>query len=97
MSKKEYAHQCRYCDYCVFTIEDNYWCDEKNEYIDAPKRTNSCKDFLFNEIPADDTSGNKTYKPRKKRNATHATHATQLLLFDIPTDRKRLKHSPYND
>ena len=46
MSKAEYAHQCRYCAYCVFTIEDSYWCDEKNEHISAPKRPNSCKDFL---------------------------------------------------
>lgn len=85
MSKLQYKHQCRYCSYCVFTIEDNYWCDEKNEYISAPKRPNRCKDFLFNEIPADDMSG-KTYKPRKKRNAT------QLLLFDMPTDRQRRKN-----
>ena len=34
MSKPEYAHQCRYCAYCVFTIEDNYWCDEKT----SPRR-----------------------------------------------------------
>ena len=27
MSKPEYTHQCRYCAYCVFTIDDNYWCD----------------------------------------------------------------------
>ena len=85
MSKAEYIHQCRYCAYCVFTIEDNYWCDKKNEYISAPKRPNSCKDFLFNEIPADDPGG-KHYKPRKKRNAT------QLLLFDMPTDRQRRKN-----
>ena len=90
MSKKEYAHQCRYCDYCVFTIEDNYWCEEKNEYIAAPKRPNRCKDFLFNEIPADDMSG-KHYKPRKKRNATQL-NAKQLRLFDMPTDRQRRKN-----
>ena len=85
MSKKEYSHQCRYCDYCVCTIEDNYWCDEKNEYIAAPKRPNRCKDFLFNAIPADGPLG-KHSKPRKKRNTT------QLWLFDMPTDRQRRKN-----
>ena len=85
MSKAEYIHQCRYCAYCVFTIEDNYWCDEKNEYIAAPKRPNRCKDFLFNAIPAYDPGG-KHYKPRKKRNAT------QQRLFDMPTDRQRRKN-----
>ena len=86
MSNNKYAHQCRYCDYCVFTIEDNYWCDEKNEYIASPKRPNRCDAFLFNAIPADDPGG-KHYKPRKKRNTE------QLLLFDIPTDRKRRKEA----
>ena len=84
MSKPEYTHQCRYCAYCVFTIEDNYWCDEKNEYIAAPKRPNRCAVFLFNAIPADDPFG-KPYEPRKKRNET------QLRLFDMPTDRQRQK------
>ena len=82
MSKPEYTHQCRYCAYCVFTIDDDYWCDEKSEYITATKRPNRCAVFLFNAIPADNPGG-KPYKPRKKRNAT------QLRLFDMPTDRQR--------
>lgn len=90
MRKAKYAHQCRYCDYCVFTIEDNYWCDEKNEYIAAPKRPNRCKDFLFNEIPADDMSG-KHYKPRKNK-PRKKRNAQQLLLFDMPTDLQRRKN-----
>ena len=84
MSKPEYTHQCRYCAYCVFTIYDDYWCDEKSEYITAPKRPNRCAVFLFNSIPADDPNG-KPYTPRKKRNGT------QLRLFDMPTDRQRQK------
>lgn len=62
MSKPEYTHQCRYCAYCVFTVDENYWCDEKNEYIAAPKRPNRCAAFLFNAIPADDPYG-KPYEP----------------------------------
>lgn len=84
MSKPEYTHQCRYCAYCVFTIDDNYWCEEKNEYIAAPKCPNRCAVFLFNAIPADNPGG-KPYAPRKKRNET------QLRLFDMPTDRQRQK------
>ena len=84
MNNLKYAHQCRYCAYCVFTIEDNYWCDEKNEYIAAPKRPNKCDSFLFNAIPADNPFG-KPYEPRKKK------IYSQPRLFDIPTDRKRDK------
>lgn len=84
MSKTKYAHQCRYCAYCVFTINDTYRCDEKNEYIAYPKRPNRCASFLFNEIPADNPFG-RPYKPRKKRSET------QLRLFDFPTDRQRMK------
>lgn len=84
MNNLKYTHQCRYCAYCVFTIEDTYWCDELNKYIAAPKRPNKCDSFLFNAIPADNPGG-KPYTPRKKRNET------QLRLFDMPTDRQRNK------
>lgn len=86
MTNTTYTHQCRYCAYCVFTIEENYWCDKKNEYIAAPKRPNRCAVFLFNAIPADDPFG-KPYEPRKKKKRNE----TQLRLFDMPTDRQRNK------
>lgn len=84
MNNSKYTHQCRYCAYCVFTIENTYWCDELNIYITAPKRSNKCDSFLFNAIPADNPGG-KPYTPRKKRDGT------QLRLFDMPTDRQRNK------
>lgn len=84
MNNSKYTHQCRYCAYCVFTIENTYWCDELNIYITAPKRPNKCDSFLFNAIPADNPFG-KPYTPRKK------CDETQLRLFDMPTDRQRNK------
>ena len=56
----------------------------KSEYCTNPKRPNRCAEFLFNEIPADDCSGNRVYKPRKKRTSQFA----QPKLFDIPTDKQ---------
>ncbi len=57
-------HQCRYCAFCVFTLDSDWWCEELNKYIDRPKRPNTCKTWLFNEIAADNP--NKVFKPRKK-------------------------------
>ena len=66
-------HQCRYCAWCVFTIDDDWWCDELNKFIDKPKRPNRCEKWLFNEIAADNLG--KIYKPRKK------SKFKQLRLF----------------
>ena len=82
--RPDYKHQCRYCAYCVFTLEETWWCDEKSEDIINPKRPNRCGKFLFNPIPADGPL-DKEYKPRRK-----STH-TQPRLFDMPTDRQRKK------
>lgn len=84
MSAPEYTHKCRYCAFCVFTLDEAWWCDEKDEYINAPKRPNRCDRFLFNAIPADKTLGDK-YKPRRKSNTY------QPRLFDMPTDKQREK------
>lgn len=84
MSKPDYKHQCRYCAYCVFTLEETWWCDEKSEDIVKPKRPNRCGKFLFNPIPADGPL-DKEYKPRRR-----STH-TQPRLFDMPTDRQKKK------
>ena len=75
-------HQCRYCAYCVFTIDDEWWCDEKNEYISRPKRPNACPKWLFNAIAADNL--NKTFSPRPRR-----TDCVQLK-FDF-MERKKPK------
>lgn len=81
--KPEYKHQCRYCAHCV--CGDVWWCDLKSEYCTNPKRPNKCAEFLFNEIPADDCSGNRVYKPRKKMEVQFV----QPKLFDMPTDKQR--------
>lgn len=81
--KPAYKHQCRYCAHCV--CGDAWWCDLKSEYCHNPKRSNKCAEFLFNEIPADDCSGNRVYKPRKKR----ISQFVQPKLFDVPTDKQR--------
>ncbi len=70
----EYAHQCRYCAYCVFTADEDWWCDSCNFTVQHPKRANGCSAFLWNPIPADNID--KRYTPRKKR------AGTQLKLFD---------------
>lgn len=62
----DYAHQCRYCAYCVFTMDERWWCDEINRCISAPKRANRCAAFLYNEIPADGPL-EKKYTPRRKK------------------------------
>ena len=82
--KPEYRHQCRYCSHCV--CGDVWWCDEKSEYCHNPKLPNRCSEFLFNEIPADDCSGNRVYTPRKKM------LCTQPKLFDMPTDKRKLEN-----
>lgn len=58
-------HQCRYCSYCVFTLDGDWWCEELDKYCESPKRPNTCKTWLFNEIAADNP--NKVFKPRPKR------------------------------
>lgn len=75
MSKSEYKHQCRYCAYCVFTMEETHWCDELNMNISRPHRPNSCKSFLFNPISCEDLG--KVYKPRNKR------HRVQMKQMKI--------------
>lgn len=77
----DYKHQCRYCAWCVFTINDTYWCDELDKDLHAVRRPNRCKHFLFNEIAADNLE--KAYKPRKR------SLFVQCKLFEIPTDRQR--------
>lgn len=74
-------HQCRYCAYCVFTMEEDWWCDELDQFVKNPKRPNKCDKFLFNEIAADNLD--KVYKPRKK------SPFVQDKLFDIPTDKQK--------
>ena len=61
-----YAHQCRYCAYCVVTPEETWWCDELSKYIGRPKRPNRCASFLWNDIPADGPL-EKKYTPRRNR------------------------------
>lgn len=68
VKKGEYRHQCRYCAYCVFTMDSCWWCDELNKYIGSPKKGNMCDTFLFNKIPADNME--KIYRPRKPKNTT---------------------------
>ena len=51
--------------YCVFTMDECWWCDELDKYIARPKRPNSCKAWIFNEMAADDME--KKFKPRPKR------------------------------
>jgi hypothetical protein len=81
--KPEYRHQCRYCSHCV--CGDVWWCDEKSECCHNPKRPNRCTEFLFNEIPADDCSGNRVYNQRKKKEVKFI----QPKLFLMPTDKKK--------
>lgn len=76
-------HQCRYCAYCVYTLEGTWWCDELNKYCERPKRPNCCKTWLFNEIAADDLE--KKFSPRPKKEHRFV----QPRLFDMPTDRQR--------
>lgn len=81
----DYKHQCRYCSFCVYTLHSTYWCEELDKDIANPKRPNKCKNFLFNEIPADDCTGNKVYKPRK------VSPYKQDKLFNIPTDKQMME------
>lgn len=81
--KPEYKHQCRYCAHCF--CGDVWRCYEKSEYCHNPTRPNRCTEFLFNEMPADDCSGNRVYKPRKKIEVK----INQPKLFDMPTDKQR--------
>ena len=74
-------HQCRYCANCVFTMDEDWWCDELDKFVKNPKRTNKCEKFLFNEISADDI--NKVYKPRRK------SQFVQDKLFEIQTDKQK--------
>ena len=84
-AENDYSHQCRYCVYCVFTMHETWWCDLKSEDCHNPKRPNKCAEFLFNEIPADDCSGNRVYKPRRK------SPFVQDKLFEMPTDKQKEK------
>lgn len=77
-------HQCRYCAYCVFTMDEDWWCDELDKFVKNPKRPNKCEKWLFNEIPADGPL-DKKYKPRKK------SPFKQEKLFAMPTDKQATK------
>lgn len=79
----DYRHQCRYCAYCAFTMEETWWCDELLQHVKNPKRPNKCQKFLFNEISADDI--NKVYKHRMK------SSFVQDKLFEIPTDKQKAR------
>lgn len=47
-------------------MEEIWWCDELNKYIDRPKRANRCASFCWNDIPADGPL-ERRYRPRRKR------------------------------
>lgn len=78
----DYAHQCRYCVYCV--VGNIWWCSVTNKGCKYhPTRPNRCDKFLFNEIPADDVLSGRVYRPRKK------SQFKQPKLFCLPTDKKK--------
>lgn len=58
---------CRYCAHCVATLDGFAWCEKKQKEMSesSAKRTNSCKDFLFNEMDAFNLEAK--YKPRAKK------------------------------
>lgn len=58
---------CRYCAHCVATLDGFAWCEklQKEMSDSSAKRTNSCGDFLFNEMNA--FNPEVKYNPRAKR------------------------------
>ena len=92
--KPDTRHQCRYCAFCVVTIDDIPVCEhdkvqnpENADNIPYPfKRPNRCPYWLFNEIAADFFGDDrKVYRPRKP------SPYKQPRLFDMPTDKHKAK------
>lgn len=87
-------HQCRYCAWCIVTIDDFAVCEhdkvqtpERGDHIPYSfNRPNKCPYWHFNEIAADFFGdNNKVYKPRKK------SPYTQGKLFEMQTDKQRAR------